>query len=249
MLPANGYKYNKEQFIESIRPVHGDRYDYSKAVYINMQTPIIIICPHHGEFTQSPKVHKKGCGCTLCGKKTQGGTHGKYTTEQFINKAISLYGDRYDYSATTYTHTKGKVTIACPRHGEFTTLATYHLNHNTGCPVCHKPHTTNSKVEIEWLTSLNIDDLVVNKYVYLNDGSHLRPDGFDPSTNTVYEFHGDYWHGNPTRFDPLGYHKQLNKTFGELFEHTNNKMQRYRDSGYTVVEMWESDWIKEKRPT
>ena len=24
-------------------------------------------------------------------------------------------------------------------------------------------------------------------------------DGFEPKTNTVYEFNGDYWHGNPER--------------------------------------------------
>jgi len=242
MLPSNGYKYTKAHFIESIRPVHGDKYDYSKTIYVNMKTPITIICPTHGAFTQSPKVHKKGCGCTPCGRKTQGGDHGLNTTEQFIAKSIKVHGDRYDYSLTKYTHTKDMVTIICPDHGPYTTLATYHLHQNTGCPVCHKPRTMNSKAEIEWLDSLNIDGLLVNKYIYLNDGSYLRPDGYDPVTNTIYEFHGDYWHGNPLRFSPTDYHEQLNKTFGELYEDTNNKMQRYRDSGYNVIEMWESDW-------
>ena len=55
-----------DQFIEKARKVHGDKYDYSKVIYINNRTPVIIICPIHGEFTQLPVTHLRGSGCHRC---------------------------------------------------------------------------------------------------------------------------------------------------------------------------------------
>lgn len=44
----------QEYFINQIKEVHGDRYDYSKVNYINSNNKIIIICKNHGEFQQLP---------------------------------------------------------------------------------------------------------------------------------------------------------------------------------------------------
>lgn len=63
------YELNKrpvEEFIEKARAVHGDKYDYSKVNYVNNITPIIIICPIHGEFSQLPTTHLRGFGCHKC---------------------------------------------------------------------------------------------------------------------------------------------------------------------------------------
>jgi hypothetical protein len=43
---------NKE-FIEKSKIIHNDKYNYSKSIYINCKTRIIIICPIHGEFEQT----------------------------------------------------------------------------------------------------------------------------------------------------------------------------------------------------
>ncbi len=47
-----------------------------------------------------------------------------------------------------------------------------------------------------------------------------KVDGFDSSTNTVYEYHGSYWHGNPEVFDPNDINEMAGKTFGELYQST-----------------------------
>ena len=60
-------KYTQETFIEQANKVHNDHYDYSKVKYINSQTPVIIICPKHGEFLQRPLRHLAGSGCRYCG--------------------------------------------------------------------------------------------------------------------------------------------------------------------------------------
>ena len=81
----------KEEFIKKAREVHGDKYDYSKVEYITSTTKVCIICPKHGEFWQTPCSHLQGCGCNKCRS---------LATEEFIEKARKVYGDKYDYSKT-----------------------------------------------------------------------------------------------------------------------------------------------------
>ena len=64
-------KLTTEEVIEQFREVHGNTYDYSKVNYINSKTKVIIICPKHGEFEQTPNNHKRGHGCTRC-KESKG---------------------------------------------------------------------------------------------------------------------------------------------------------------------------------
>ena len=56
-----------EEFISDARRVHGDKYDYSKSIYVDNETPLTIICPTHGEFEQSPVKHVNSKhGCPYC---------------------------------------------------------------------------------------------------------------------------------------------------------------------------------------
>lgn len=58
----------REEFIQQVRDVHGDKYDYSKVEYVNSSTKVTITCPEHGEFEQTPTNHRRGQGCPTCGK-------------------------------------------------------------------------------------------------------------------------------------------------------------------------------------
>jgi hypothetical protein len=49
----------KIDFEARARKVHGDKYDYSKAVYVSTHVGVVIICPTHGAFEQN--------GCQQCG--------------------------------------------------------------------------------------------------------------------------------------------------------------------------------------
>ena len=117
-----------EDFVRDARAVHGDKFDYSKANYINSETKVSIICPEHGEFEQLPGTHTYGQGCARCAG--QG-----VTTESFIEQCRAVHGNKYDYSKTVYTDMFDMVAIRCPEHGEFEQLA---KNHRDGveCPVC-----------------------------------------------------------------------------------------------------------------
>ena len=71
----------------------------------------------------------------------------------------------------------------------------------------------------------------------------FKVDGYNSYTNTVYEFWGDYWHGNPTKYDQAKFNGVAKKTFGELLQRTNEKRAAILSAGYNLVEIWESDWV------
>ena len=133
-----GRGLTNEDFIKEAKSIHGDKYDYSKAGYINNTTKVTIICSIHGEFELEPTVHiNTGRGCPKCS--------GRYMdTEYFKEKAKSIHGDKYDYSKVTYRKNYEKVTIICPVHGEFQQIANCHLNGN-GCPKCNYTNIGDSK--------------------------------------------------------------------------------------------------------
>ncbi len=57
---------NTQDFIKKAKEIHGNKYDYSKTVYVRNDIPITITCPEHGDFVQKPTYHLSGCGCQKC---------------------------------------------------------------------------------------------------------------------------------------------------------------------------------------
>ena len=51
-----------------------------------------------------------------------------YTTESFIERAIKVHGDKYDYSKVNYKNSKIKIIIICKIHNEFLQVPSNHLN-------------------------------------------------------------------------------------------------------------------------
>lgn len=74
----------QDKVINSFQGIHGNKYDYSKVKYINDKNKIIIICPEHGEFKQSPGDHKRGQGCPKCKESKGEKLIAKYLVENNI---------------------------------------------------------------------------------------------------------------------------------------------------------------------
>lgn len=55
-------------FIEKATIKHGVKYDYTSSIYNTKHTKMLIICPVHGDFYQTPDNHLSGCGCPGCAK-------------------------------------------------------------------------------------------------------------------------------------------------------------------------------------
>lgn len=121
-----------------------------------------------------------------------------------------------------------------------------HITHsNSGCPECYKNNV--SKVETEWLDYLKIpNDLQHRKVILKINDKTIKPDGFDPDTNTIYEFYGDYWHGNPKTFKPTDVNPENKKSYGKLYKDTIKREKLIQAAGYKLIIIWESDWRKSK---
>ena len=231
------------EFIHRMRTEFNSSYDYSLVNYINCDTEIKIGCPVHGIFQQSPTQHigsfRRGNGCPLCGNEIRGQKRRK-RQHDFINEAASLHEGKYDYSLVQYELSNVKVKIMCSKHGEFLQKPSYHLN-GQGCPHCGYNSSDGEKA---WLNSLHIPHDSYHRHVTI----HLAPnkwcfvDGFDPSTKTVYEYYGDYWHGNPKVYNAADTNPKVKKSYGELYGNTRKRRSLILDAGYNLVEMWEHDW-------
>ena len=92
-----------------------------------------------------------------------------------------------------------------------------------------------------WLDQLNIDQKYRNKIIFIN-GKRYNLDALDSITNTVYEFYGDYWHGNPKVFDSEKINMSNNKTFGQLYGNTIQRELFLKKMGYNIVHIWEYDF-------
>ena len=240
------YKKDTQDFIIEARKIHGDKYDYSKVNYIDCYKEVLIICKEHGEFLQKPVVHinHKG-GCTQCGinKRADGCRH---TKEMFIEKAQQIHGNKYDYSLVDYKNNCIKVTIICNEHKKFIQAPNHHVN-GMGCPKCAlKKQYSNSS--IIWLNLISkINNIQIqhgeNDSEFKIPNTKFKADGYCNENNTIYEFHGTLWHGDPRVYNSniishIGY------TFGELYQKTLEKEKIIKENGYNLVTMWEYDWKK-----
>lgn len=109
---------------------------------------------------------------------------------------------------------------------------------STGCPHCSK---IISKPESKWLDSLNIKK-EYRQFSLKLFNKNIRADGYCPATNTVYEFYGDYWHGNPKKYKSKDLNEMCKKTFGILFDKTIKREKLIKAAGYKLITIWESDW-------
>lgn len=126
-------------FIKKARNIHGDKYDYSKSLYLGSREKIEIICPLHGSFFQLATNHLSGKGCKEC-SKIQVIKNQSSNTENFINKARNVHRDIYDYSLVDYENNHTQVEIICKEHGKFLQSPKDHLS-GKGCSSCGKEKT------------------------------------------------------------------------------------------------------------
>ena len=136
-------KITTELFIEKAKLIHGDKYDYSKVEYKGRHEKINIICKKHEEFIQEAGSHLRGYGCKLCTEKTREYKL-KFNTKEFIQKAIKIHGDRYDYSKVNYQGINKKIIIICKIHGEFKQTPASHLK-GSNCQTCSGNNKSNTQ--------------------------------------------------------------------------------------------------------
>ncbi len=185
------------QFITKATAIHKDKYTYHHVEYVNTYSKIIITCPIHGNFEQTPNSHLMGNGCKLCAVNHRV-SNWQLDTARFISKANVVHNHIYDYSKSIYTKSSGKLIITCPIHGDFQQTANSHLS-GINCKRCSLDAKTSRSDEESFIKKANI--IHKNKYTYDNmvyKSTHTK-------IKITCPIHGDF---EKTPNNHTNYHKQ-----------------------------------------
>ena len=89
------------------------------------------ICKNNPNHMWEAPIHSisNGYGCRWCANRHQ------YTTKEWVEKAMEVHADIYDYSNVDYKNSKIEVLIICAIHGEFSQIPSSHLS-GKGCRFC-----------------------------------------------------------------------------------------------------------------
>ena len=234
---CHNFKSNTEDFIAKARKIHKDKYDYSQVKYINRKTKVDIICPVHGIFSQTPSDHLRGRGCRKCGRLNASDLS-RLTTEEFIEKARKVHGDRYDYTKANYIDCKTKIEIVCPIHGSFWQTTTNHIGGRCGCPSC-----VNSKLETDielYLKQNNILYISQKTWDWLVYDDNQKVDFYLPRYKSIIECQGKQ------HFEDIEFFGRGGYSFEKRVDMDENKRKLCEEHGLKVY--YYSNLSKENDP-
>lgn len=202
-----------DSFLLAAKSIHDNTYDYSKTVYTKALEKVVITCPEHGDFLQTPAAHYSGSGCPSCGDLRRF-TRLTRSTEEYIKKAQEIHGDTYDYRKTKYLTAKEPIVIGCKIHGDFYIKPIYHIG-GSGCRQCSG--SIAEKIIANILLKNNIEFVIEKTFPELRGLANglLRFDFYLPAFNTVIEYQGQqhYWSVFGSDLDEQKIHDKLKKDY------------------------------------
>ena len=215
-------KLTRDEFIVKSNIANNFKYDYEKTIYTNNRTKVIITCPIHGDFLQTPSHHLNGTGCQKCSGKT------KLTTEEFIEKSLLIYPENTieNYKNSIYVDNYTEVIIKCNLHGNYNQFPAYHLRGYNGCKHC-KSITSGAENEIFDFISTYVECESNNRKI-------IKPKELDiyiPDLKIGIEYHGLIWHSERFKED-RNYHL--------------DKLNSCNSKGLKLIQIFEDEWLFKK---
>lgn len=232
------------QFMDELENLNNSRANkvfVKSGTYIDAFTKMCFVCErgHTWETTPNNIINSKHT-CRMCSGKA------KKSHDQFLQELSLKRPDISVQPGQTYTSAHTKITFVCNKNHVWQTRPIDVLQ-GYGCPHCIKKGYS-SKC-IKWLNSI-MEQSGVHIQHAENGGEALIPgtpfyaDGYCKETNTVYEFYGDVYHGNPTLFKDSDkchpYNKQV--TAKTLYLQTMAREATIKQLGYNIVSMWEHEY-------
>lgn len=183
------------------------------------------------EWRVRPNNIRKGQGCPGCGKSAK-----------LSHEAYELRLADTEFTVMEpYEGSDIKILHKHKQCGYEWAVRPHDILRGQNCPRCSKNNY--SKIAIDWLNSFDNPNIIHAE----NGGEYTiagyKVDGYDPITNTAYEFHGDAYHGNLDIFEENDYCHPFNKniTAMELFHSTAIKMDKLSEVA-NVIYIWEKDY-------
>ena len=211
-------------FISKANKLHKNRYNYSKVNYINAKTKITIICREHGDFQQTPSNHLSNYNCQKCAKNYQ------LDTNSFIEKAINIHNNKYDYSKVNYINADTQIIIICREHGEFTQIPDFHINRKCGCPKCCNNVKLDLSEFIEKVNKIHSNKYDYSKVDYLNNYTHII---------IICKKHGEFSQLPFVHLLKHGCPNCINKTEYKFYE-------KIKEIYPTIKRQYKVEWCKNK---
>ena len=224
----------KEEFIEKATVIHGNKFDYSSVTDTAKRSDKVkIICPIHGDFFQSYSRHVI-CkyGCNKCKYKIIASirSDGK---EKFIEKAISVHNDAYDYSDVIYVNARTKVKIKCNKCKKIIIMTPdNHIRGECECFNCFKSKGEKKVQKI--LDKYNLQYDTQKTFETCKDIGYLKFDFYLTELNICIEYDGELHYKESRRGNrkPPSYY----------VSHDNIKTKYCLDNGIKLIRIKYTDF-------
>lgn len=217
---ANNNKKTKEDVINEIKKVHGDKYiipnDFQ---YTSNNKPMHIICPIHGDFyPYYGNFVTNGHGCKKCSCHI-------YENNEFINDIKNIYKNVFDYDEVEFKGYRKKVTIKCNKCGKIhKVLPKTLLNGNFSCDCTKSKYTMLENIVANKLTELNIEYEFQFKRDWLVNKEPLSIDFYLPKYNIGIECQGRF------HFEPYKKNDKISvENYSKQIERDKLKYQLCKD--------------------
>ena len=227
---ASTKRLTTEEFVEKAKKIHGEKYSYENTVYIKSNQKVNVTCPLHGNFLVTPNHLLSGRGCPQCGKNYQ------LTTEEFVEKAKKIHGEKYSYENAEYKTTHERLIITCLIHGNFLQSPANHLT-GKGCPLCQE-----SRLEEKMALLLTKENILFERqrsFPWLKNKKSLLLDFYLPERNIAIECQG-IQHFQPVEFfgSEVAYEEatQRDKVKYELCKENGIRILYFSDKVYNFFE-------------
>jgi len=225
---------DKQEFINRGK-LKFSSFDYTQIEnYEGITKPIILVCKKHGKFKLNKAQHHlqfDSGGCKKCSVEE----NKNFRLTNFIKASRKKFLTKFSYELVEYKDCNTSIQLICEQHGIIEITPKDHLR--VGCFICEQ------KKEDIWLSEIGIPFDKGHRQVKFTINDRVRiVDGFDPNTNTIYLFHGDYWHGNPEVYESDFLNMRVGKTAGILYKETIEYENSFKQEGFNVVSIWERDW-------
>lgn len=202
-------------------------------------------CPEYPEHVYDMSINSRSkSGCPYCVGK-------RVCDTNRLSILSPLLASQWDYTKNEfgpedYTVGSGeKVWWLCPMGHSWCAVIASRYSGGHGCKQCNQGKY--SKKAIEWLEAIMFDEGIHIQHA-TNGGEKavgdrlVHVDGYCAETDTAYEFHGKYWHGDPRVHSHDGKNAHNGISFKDLYDRTIKKEEYIRTVCKKLVVMWEYDY-------
>lgn len=131
----NKKKITLEEYMNRIKEIWGDRYDYTRLNYRGQDEQVLVTCKEHGDFSVNARSLMRGRGCPLCAR-IEAAKNTLRPLEEVDQMIKEKYGTTVRLHRTTYKGLSKPAKFTCPVHGVFEEKPSLVLLN--GCTLCSK---------------------------------------------------------------------------------------------------------------